>query len=250
MSNPTSQVDDEEATQTIPTNVVMVACRNRRTHFLLPVKDTDFAGIICERVMVISGCNSILLPFPEPDCRVNALQTFRGNSYFWSISKSGGTGPIHCPVLKIEGMMESVGNMRFSLTGYQAALPFIRFHLGSEEAQWLINNPGGLDRRDCLHLRSFLDRLHGVPVKGRKIALLGQSILRNICVFQVGKIMFMMTPESVNQTFNPHKIATECFKATTSLVLDYENFHDLHDDGIDLYDKDGDMPPEEGEDGR
>ena len=84
-------------------------------------------------------------------------------------------------------------------------------------------------------------------VKGRKIALLGQLVLREICVFQVGKIMYMMTPESANQTFNPYTIGTECFSATKSLVRNYERFHDLHDDDIALYDEDGDMP-EDGED--
>ena len=83
--------DDEEIPE-IPPEVVLIARRNRRTHYLLPTKDASFCGVPCEHVMIDSGCNTALLPFPK-DTR--DLDRFSAGRYYWTINSSGGTGAVH-----------------------------------------------------------------------------------------------------------------------------------------------------------
>ena len=61
---------------TYPTGVKIIARRNKHKHFCVPRKDTTLCGIIQERVMFNSGCNTILLPFPEDKKRLETLQPF------------------------------------------------------------------------------------------------------------------------------------------------------------------------------
>jgi hypothetical protein len=47
--------------------VIGVAYRNGRHHFFVPSKTNTFCGITYPYLMVDSGCNSLLLPFPQQD---------------------------------------------------------------------------------------------------------------------------------------------------------------------------------------
>lgn len=86
---------------------------------------------------------------------------------------------------------------------------------------------------------------HSDCVEGRTIALLGQLMLQRMCVFQFGKVLFLMRPASTNKLMNPTEVGKGCIKFANHHIGDYDEFHDLHDIFIDLYDEDGDMPEEE-----
>lgn len=232
-----------DETPPIPQGVVLIARRNRRTHYLLPTKDSSFCGVPCDHVMIDSGCNTVLLPFPH-DRQV--LNPFSNDNFEWTINSSSGTGAIHCPVLKISNALDNVGVMDLPAFNFQAPMPFLRFHLGSEECSWLLqNHPLRLGPRGRRALTSFLVQVGGAVIQGRSIALLGQMILKDLCVFQFGKVIYAMRPASTNGLMNPSQIAHDCFRFANYHVEDYDEFNDLHDDDIDLYDQDGDMPEEQ-----
>lgn len=105
--------EEEEAPPLIPPDVVLIARRNKRTHYLLPTRDSTFCGVPCAHVMIDSGCNTILLPFPQASVRKEALGSFMNDDFEWTIASSGSIGAIHSPVLKISNLMDSVGVMDF-----------------------------------------------------------------------------------------------------------------------------------------
>ncbi|KAG7347344.1 hypothetical protein IV203_016049 [Nitzschia inconspicua] len=229
----------------IPDGVVLIARRNKRTHYLLPTKDSTFCDVPCEHVMLDSGCNSILIPFPKDRTH---LSRFRGEGFVWTISAPSGTGAVHSPVLKITNSMDNVGAMSFPTFNFQAEMPFLRFHLGSEESRWLVqNHPQKIGPRGRDALNAFLDLLDedDDEIEGRSIALLGQMLLKNLCVFQFGRVMYVMQQSSTDQLMNPTTVASRCLRFADYHKEGFEHFNDLHDDDIDLYDEDGDMDEEE-----
>ena len=236
-----SEEHEHDEQPQIPPGVVLIARRNKRTHYLLPTRDASFCGVPCEHVMVDSGCNTALLPFPNDN---RLLDPFLTKDFNWTINSSGGTGANHSPVLKISSLEEHIGVVDFPTFNFQAPLPFLRFHLGSEECRWILqNHPRRIGPRGRSALTSFLDQIgEEETIHGRSIALLGQMVLKDLCVFQFGKVLFAMRPASTDVMMNPRQVARGCLKVANYHVEDFFEFNDLHDDDIDLYDEDGDMP--------
>jgi hypothetical protein len=226
-----------------PTGVKIIARRNRHNHFAIPRKDTTVCGITYERVMIDSGCNTILLPFPDEGQRSEILRQFHNASHRWEIAWPGGTGGIHCPVLKIfPSVADDIGVMKFG-EYHESPMPFLRFHLGTDATTWLVNNPHRLDRFNIAKLHSFLRDMGDNVAQGRTTAIIGQMLLRRLCVVQVGIVMFMM--EAADASINPLRLHNECIEATNALVENYINFDDLFDDDNEFYDRDGVTPPDE-----
>ena len=195
--------------------------------------------------MIDSGCNTALIPFPEESIREDIFGQFLEDDHEWTIASSVGNGTIHCPVLKITNYTDSTGVMNFPTFKFQVPMPFIRFHLGSEACRWILaEHPRRIGPAGRQALRSFLQTIGDDQVEGRTIALLGQMLLQNLCVFQFGKIMFLMKTEKADKLLNPMQIARGCIPFARHYVAEYEDFHDLHDTDVDLYDQDGDMPEE------
>jgi hypothetical protein len=61
------QVRPRSSAPHLPGGVIGVAYRNGRHHFFVPSKTNTFCGITYPYLMVDSGCNSLLLPFPQQD---------------------------------------------------------------------------------------------------------------------------------------------------------------------------------------
>ena len=194
--------------------------------------------------MIDNGCNTCLLPFPK-DNRETILAPFEKASYIWEIAWSGGTGAIHCPVLKIlPSVGDSVGDMQFGITGYKKSMPFLRFHLGREEAEFLIAFPTTmLVRADKDVLRRFLVDIGTRNVLGRTTAVLGQTLLRDLIVVQAGQVIFLLKPEDCE--LNLLRIGNECVQATKALVEAFDGFNDLCDADNDYFDEDGVLPEDE-----
>ena len=121
---------------------------------------------------------------------------------------------------------------------------FLRFHIGSEAARWLFNNPGGLDDHNIGKLRQFLRAMGSNNADGRTVALIGQMLpaLGRLCAAQVGGVMFLM--EARDESFNPLLLHHECLHATNVLVESYDGFDDLFDDDNEFHDRDGLIPPD------
>lgn len=194
--------------------------------------------------MIDNGCNTCLLPFPK-DNRDYILAPFQKPAYTWEVAWSGGTGAIHCPVLKIlPSVGDSVGDMQFGVTGYKKPMPFLRFHLGREEAEFLINlKTKNLVKADKDVLRTFLVDIGTRNVVGRTTAILGQTLLRDLIVVQAGKVMFLLGPEDVD--INPLRLGKECVQATKALVKAFDGFNDLYEADNEYFDEDGVVPEDE-----
>jgi len=240
----TAQEDVRDEVVTYPPGVVLIARRNKSNHFFLPTQDTTFCGIVCRNVMIDNGCNTCILPFPK-DNRNSILAPFQKAAYTWEVAWSGGTGAIHCPVLKIlPSVGDSVGDMQFGITGYKKSMPFLRFHLGREEAEFLISlKTKMLVKADKDVLRRFLVDIGTRNVLGRTTAMLGQTLLRDLIVVQAGKVMFLLRPEDVD--INPLRLGNECVQATKALVKAFDGFNDLYEADNDYFDEDGVVPEDE-----
>lgn len=195
----------------------IIARRNRQGHYCLPRKDTTVCGIVYERVMFDSGCNTILLPFPEERKRSETLQPFYNERHRWEISWSNETGGINCPTLKIHPqVLGDIGVMKFG-EDYESRMPFLQFHLGL--TQWLIRNPPRLDGFNVGKLIQFLGRMGDNIAVGRKTAIVGQMLLGRLCVMQGGITMCMVEAEDV--AINPLRLSNECVRVTNEIVEEY-----------------------------
>ncbi|CAB9501178.1 expressed unknown protein [Seminavis robusta] len=183
----------------------------------------------------------ILLPLPKEGDRLQTLNRFHKLNYRWEISWSGG---IICPVLKIHPVVVAdIGDMKFG-QDFESPLPFLRFHLGSDATQWLINHPHGLDTHNIRKLELFLNDMGNKVAKGRTTAIIGQMLLRRLCAVQLGPVMFLV--EATDTTINPLRLSNACLRATNELVEDFEKFDNLYDDDDNVcFDRDGVTPRDE-----
>lgn len=245
MSTDEATTRTEEAAEEIsyPPRVLVIARRTKYNHYFLPTQDTTFCGMLCKKVMVDSGCNTVLLPFPTEANRQTFLSQLNEPGYDWVIAWSGGTGAFHCPALKIFPPGDSVGNMKFGVTGYEKAMPFLRFHLGSNEALWLLGHPMKLSPVDLDSLQKFLQSIGSREVLGRTTAIIGQMLMKHLCVVQMGKVMFMFDPR--DEDINVLRVGDACNNATKGLVREFDGFLDLHETDNDFFDEDGVIPEED-----
>jgi hypothetical protein len=135
--------------------ILAVAVKNARMRFFIPSTDNGFGGIKNSFVMIDSGCNSMLLPFPS---NADDLRLFEDDIFTWQIFCSEGKEAVHSPTLvisRIDGL--PVGNV--VLAGRQVIeLPLLRFHLGSMSAQAMVAHER-LDEDESAKLDAFLLQL-------------------------------------------------------------------------------------------
>ena len=240
----TRHVRPRSSLDALPPCVIGLAYRNRKHHFFVPSTNNIFAGIPFSYVMVDSGCNSLLLPFPQAEqddgtfeIDMGPLEPFLGNEFKWSISGSSGTGAVGSKTLRIENRNDSVpvGWMQLAFSR-QVQLDYLRFHLGSGAAKALKNH-GKLLRDDKRALRDFLTALGGRISKERKHALLGQYYLDQVCCIQSGSVMFMVD-RNISNPINITQVANQCDEFANRLVRDFDGFDDLEDEDHDGDDED------------
>ena len=173
------RVQPRSSTSHLPPSVVGLAYRNRKHRFFVPSTNNSFAGIGYPHVMVDSGCNSFLLPFPQVEASdgsflvdAEALAPFLGNEYVWTISSSAGTGAVGSKTLRIENRNDSrpVGEMRLAFSR-GVPLDYLRFHLGSSAADLLKDHPKLMENHQQ-SLRDFLTGLGDRVSKERQHVLL------------------------------------------------------------------------------
>ncbi|KAG7357822.1 hypothetical protein IV203_014409 [Nitzschia inconspicua] len=141
--------------ESLQEKILAVALKNARARFFIPSTDNYFCGLKYDYVMIDSGCNSVLLPFPSS---IDELTQFHDEIFSWQVFCSQGTGAIHSPTLvisRIDGL--AVGSVL--LAGRKVIeLPFLRFHLGSQSAQTLVSLER-LDEVESEKLRNFLSEI-------------------------------------------------------------------------------------------
>lgn len=220
------------AMRTLPDEILAVALRNDRKRFFAPSGHNTFAGIRYEYVMIDSGCNSLLMPFPV---NINDLRQFSGDEFFWEVNWSRGVGAIMSPTLLIYNpeTNQDVGDL--ILAGrFVAKLKSLRFHLGKESAQTLLGL-GFLHDTEKAKIEGFLQDLGDKNCSERRYVLLGQAVLSQVFSLQAGKLLLL-----ASRGYFPRR---EDFRAAWRVIRDFEcngllpnEFHDLED-----VDHDGDI---------
>ena len=205
--------------------VIVVAMKNARQRFFIPSVDNYFGGIQYDFVMIDNGSNSLLLPFPSSP---EVLQQYNDAIFSWEILWSEEPGAVHSPTLiinRIDGV--AVGNIVLS-GRHVAECMYLRFHLGSESAQMLINHPR-LDSNESQKLQGFLDKLgEGHSSPERTQVFLGQAVLSKFYSFQAGK-MFLLLKKG-------HLPVRDDLIAAWNLIKNFEKpegFNDLVDEDHD-----------------
>lgn len=211
--------------------VLCFAARNRRGRFYIPSKDNVFGSVVVENVLIDSGCSSLSLPFPL----VHGFPLeWRTKAYNWVVSFSQGTGSVHSPVLKIS--MHLGLEFSCSLAGKdQPALKFLRFHMGSQGINHMLDTPelsALLDPGCIATLTATRNQLAGTAPE-RTYALLGQSYLRKVFYAQSGDLGIALAKNYTVQDENILIIMSHYEQKLEPLVSAFEGFDDLEDDDGD-----------------
>ena len=214
-------------------SVFCFAARNRRGRFYIPLTTNSFGGLPVPHVLLDSGCSTLLLPFPLDR---GFPQDFTTPEYYsWAVSSSQGTGAVHSPVLKIKRRMG--GKFPCILAGKdQPRLEMLRFHLGSQAANRLLDPALGyrrlLDANSLTKLTDFISVLGARESRERSYALLGQSYLRQVMYCQLGDVALALSTD-FDGTENIKLIIGRYELKLAPLVESFEGFHDFEDDDGD-----------------
>jgi hypothetical protein len=225
----------DERRSSLPNGVIAVAAMNNRSRMFVPGVDNTFAGISFPHVMIDSGCNSLLIPFPED---ISILDPFAGTRYAWTVSTSSGTGATSSPTLTIKSkLLPSIGEMKLSLMSSYVPLPRLRFHVTKQAAQLLLRKEK-IDDNDKNVLRAFLDAVGDGESKVRTHVLLGQLILASHVSVQSNPV-FMICDKSYDGPLQEDLNAV--WEIVKPLVDTFDNFHDLVDEDHDGDDYEGNV---------
>eukprot|EP01127_Copromyxa_protea_P006305 TRINITY_DN1610_c0_g1_i1.p1 TRINITY_DN1610_c0_g1~~TRINITY_DN1610_c0_g1_i1.p1 ORF type:complete len:208 (+),score=10.22 TRINITY_DN1610_c0_g1_i1:38-661(+) len=109
-------------------SVVFYAIRNKKHRYFVPYQNCSFGGVIVPKVMIDSGCNTLLLPLERGQIGLLA-ELFPFDSHTWRIGLSNGVGG-KSAVLHIEAASISVC---LSPTALPISVNALRFHLHPED---------------------------------------------------------------------------------------------------------------------
>ena len=223
--------DEDDTTAYEHRHVLCFAARNRRGRFYIPVTNNDFGGILVDHVLLDSGCSTLLLPFPLTAGFPNVFCTSR---YFWTVSSSRGPGAIHSPVLKIK--LRLGGEFPLTLANKeQPPLAILRFHIGSQAANMLLNTHhyrAMLDANSVTKLNDFRGALGDRTSPERTYALLGQSNFSRVMYCQLGDVAIALSRD-FDGCQNILDIMAQYERKMAPLVAAFDRFHDLEDDDGD-----------------
>ena len=220
----------------LPDDILAVALRNDRKRFFIPSGKNSFAGIRYENVMIDSGCNSILLPFPD---HVNDLQPFSREEFFWEVNwargRTAGGVPTHSPTLLIYSpeTNQDVGDVILA-DRFVTKLKGLRFHLGKDSARKLLES-GMLDQTENAKLDGFLRDLGERDSPERRYVLLGQTVLSQVFSLQAGRLL-LLAGRGYFPGREDVRTAWRVIRHLESSGLLPSNFHSLED-----VDHDGDI---------
>lgn len=182
--------------------------KNAKKRFFVPSSDNVFGAIRFARVMIDSGCSTLLLPYPGRDI----LQSLAGNEYLWRVGKSSGVGPVYTVVLMIKHYEhDSVGNIK--LAGLPVMpLPFYRIHLKPAEASEVLAM-NKLQGQSLTMTQEYAAANYPGANKPRHHVLLGQTVLDHyISVQHRNAFVMCTTMPSNNDMMRVHQLVNNLAK--------------------------------------
>eukprot|EP01127_Copromyxa_protea_P006306 TRINITY_DN1610_c0_g1_i2.p1 TRINITY_DN1610_c0_g1~~TRINITY_DN1610_c0_g1_i2.p1 ORF type:complete len:234 (+),score=31.38 TRINITY_DN1610_c0_g1_i2:38-739(+) len=201
-------------------SVVFYAIRNKKHRYFVPYQNCSFGGVIVPKVMIDSGCNTLLLPLERGQIGLLA-ELFPFDSHTWRIGLSNGVGG-KSAVLHIEAASISVC---LSPTALPISVNALRFHLHPEDfGELLALVQAGKNVQGSEALATLGSS--GVP-KRRTHALVGQWILGKLLVVQKDPVMFAVhSPDWTTM----ERLINQVNFCGTQAAASFPSFDDLEDD--------------------
>ena len=214
------------------TVVLAFASRNRKNRFFIPSTNNSIAGITYEKLMVDSGCSSMLLPFPATGAQ-ELERRFRPMRFHFTVACSKGTGAVHSLVLKVKSKINQGFDMVLNGQTQPVSLPFLRFHLGRTAAAEL-SEADWLDQSCKDRLDSYIQTLNGSEAAERQHVLVGQSFMSQMFSAQQGDIIIFMNRNTwVTSAADLPDLFSRIHDIARPMVERYDGFHDLEDEDHD-----------------
>ena len=209
--------------------LVFVSKINHRNRCFIPSTENFFAGVQVKKVLVASGCSSILLPFEENSLH-SLFQRFSSDNFIASIGGSTGVGGgslvllfSHiCPTgsFEVKLCQDVVGHAE------ALAVKNLRFSLCSEDSTAILECVGLRNRfgtAEITKLHSSLDR----TIARRSHALLGQSVLKKLSCIKSSTVEFHVRAELYTPiTWKDVEIDTKILLAQLVLPDSFEEWED------------------------
>jgi hypothetical protein len=209
--------------------LIFVSKINHRNRCFIPSTKNYFAGVQVKKVLVDSGCSSILLPIEENS--VDSLfQRFSSDNFIASIGGSTRVGG-ECLVL-LFSHFGPTGSFEVKLcqdiVGHAEALAVknLRFSLCSEDSAAILECVDLRNRfgtAEIIKLQSYLDR----TIARRSHALLGQSVLKELSCIKSSTVEFHVRAELYTPiTWKDVEIDTKRLLAQLVLPDSFEEWED------------------------
>merc|ERR1712008_357092 len=185
--------------------------------------------------MIDSGCNSLLLPFPQD---MSVLGPFRNDMCQWAVSYSAGTGAIQSPTLTIKHRLANRQpfNMRLALSLEVFPLQRLRFHITKDAALALMRDASDqIEETSMNRLKGFLDVLGNRPSMSRTHVLLGQQFLKDKMCIQCDPVFIVVRNDFDGQL---QDTLLQVQRIISPAVEQFQGFHDLEDEDHEGDDED------------
>eukprot|EP01038_Epipyxis_sp_PR26KG_P017471 gene17471-24175_t len=238
------EINDSTGVEKLKNGVVFYSFMNNRKKFYLPNIENYFGPVKVEKIMIDTGCNSLLLNFKESkqindliDAYPSSHQSRKMTDFRWRIGKSsdvGGTSPVliiemdpsqEC--INVSLMTDEEGEHKFKLFK-------LRFALCTEDIEFMLNLGDLLKTIFTQDDVNMLNQLvTGDVFKRRTHALLGQDILQRYSCIRHGKVALYIDVLKMEEgKFDWIDIKDCCQATVTSLKHLPDDFNDWEDDDL------------------
>ena len=220
--------------------VTAVFKNNRRRRSFVPSEDNVIGGMTFGKVMLDSGCSTILLPILNGQETLQEMKTlFPVESHRWSIVSGSRVGSINIVlcIKKLHPDEQFEVHLCRNLGGQVMRVSFLRFFLCGEDIEYLSRTrnkslPGGFPWNDADRAMLHLHRSN--PSSRRLHALIGQSILSRHRSYNDLIYTYIFAYTRILTPCVLHNISTNA----TILALQATDVHTQPQDFEDLEDED------------
>jgi hypothetical protein len=211
------------------TGLVFVSKINHRNRCFIPSVKNYFGGVQVKKVLVDSGCSTILLPVAKNELE-GLFDMFPNDRYTWRVGGSTGVGG-GTKVL----LVESVDRVKFEVKlcqdiighPHSVCVQTLRFSLCSEDAGTILRNPDMVTRFGT-KAKSTLEEYANSSAPRRSHALLGQSVLKQLSCVKHSRVEFHVDPAHY-EISSWNEVSCDTSRLLEQIILP-DDFEDWEDD--------------------
>ena len=227
--------------------LIFVTKINHKNRCFIPSTHNYFAGVRVQKVLVDSGCSSILLPI---EGSLDSLfSRFPSDEYLADIGGSIGVGGgslvlLISPIISSSFPVTLCEDIVGYLNGQRLHIKILRFSLCSEDISSILSSQSLRDRFGSVGIQR-LESFRGVNIPRRTHALLGQSVLKEHSCIKYSTVEFYVDPK-VYTPISWNRVSVDTKRLLSQLDLPPQ-FEDWEDDDNLCHDEREDIDWEEGE---